>query len=100
MKRLPGIRPAPHAGSTNRSIERDIDDEIRFHLQARIEDLMRQGQSKDEAEANAAREYGDTVAARRELAEIDRRAARRTGWKEWMAGCWQDLRFAGRGLRA
>jgi predicted permease len=61
---------------------------------------MRQGQSREEAEANAAREYGDTAAARRELTRIDRRAARRTGWKEWMGGCWQDLRFAFRGLRS
>jgi predicted permease len=61
---------------------------------------MRQGQSKDQAEANAAREYGDTAAARRELAEIDRRAARRAGWKEWFGSCRQDLRFAVRGLRS
>ena len=100
MKRLPGIRPVPHAGNTRRSIERDIDDEIRFHLQARIEDLMRQGQSPEEAEANAQREYGDTASARRELTEIDRRAARRTGWREWFGGLGQDLRFALRGLRS
>ncbi len=61
---------------------------------------MRQGQSKEDAEATAAREYGDATAARRELAEIDRRTARRTGAREWIAGLQQDIRFALRGLRA
>ncbi|HEY4306897.1 MAG TPA: ABC transporter permease [Gemmatimonadaceae bacterium] len=61
---------------------------------------MRQGQSAGDAEVNASREYGDAVAARRELAEIDRRAARRSGLREWITGVRQDIRFALRGLRA
>jgi putative ABC transport system permease protein len=90
----------PHAGTTRRSIERDIDEEIRFHLHARIEDLMRHGLSREDAEAKAATEYGDAAAARRELAAIDHRAARRQGMREWIGGLAQDLRFALRGLRA
>lgn len=100
MKRIPGIRPAPHAGSTKRSIERDIDDEMDFHLRARIDDLMRQGCDSDAAERLARAEYGDTDAARRELAAIDRRVARKLGWREWLTGFNQDLRFAARALRA
>ena len=61
---------------------------------------MRQGQSKDDAERNALREYGDTAAARRELAAIDRRAMRKVSWREWIASFGQDIRFALRGLRA
>lgn len=100
MKRLPGIRPVPHAGTTAKSIERDVDEEIHFHLQARIDDLMRQGHSKEDAEVIARREYGDLESARRELVGIDRRSARTSGWKDWLTGVWQDVRFAARGLRS
>jgi predicted permease len=55
---------------------------------------------EDEARTIANREYGDTAAAKRELASIDRRTARRTGVREWLAGLGQDIRFAVRGLRA
>ena len=54
-----------------RSIERDVDDEMRFHILMRVEDLMREGERRDEAERRAAAEYGDVVAARSELAAID-----------------------------
>jgi predicted permease len=83
-----------------RSIERDVDTEIQFHLQMRIEDLMRQGQSREDAERTALREYGDTAAARAELASIDQRAARQGAWREWLTSLGQDLRFGLRGLRA
>jgi hypothetical protein len=55
---------------------------MRFHLEMRIEELIRQGKSSAAAQAQAEREYGDMTAARAELAEIDRRAARRAGWRE------------------
>jgi putative ABC transport system permease protein len=94
------FRRLPHAGTTRRSIERDVDAEIRFHLQMRVEDLMRQGRSRDEAEREAVREYGDMTAARSELASIDRRAARNGAWREWLATIGQDIRFGLRGLRS
>ena len=38
--------------------ERQLDAEVRFHLESRIEDLMRGGLSRYEAEARAQREFG------------------------------------------
>ena len=35
------------------SVQRDIDAELRFHFDTRIEELMRQGKSRDEARAQA-----------------------------------------------
>ena len=75
MRRIPGVKPLPHAGTTRRSIERDVDEELLFHLQMRIEDLMRQGHSRDDAEQIARREYGDMNEARSEL-DVDRSARR------------------------
>ena len=100
MRRFPGIRRLPHTGDSSRSIQRDVDEEIRFHLQMRIDDLMRQGRSRDDAERVALGEYGDANAARAELAAIDRRRARSGAWREWLGTWWQDVRFAARGLRS
>jgi predicted permease len=86
--------------TTRRSIERDVDTEMGFHLQMRIEDLMREGKSHDDATAEALREYGDTVAARGELASIDARRARHDARSEWFGSLMQDIRFGVRGLRS
>jgi predicted permease len=93
------IRKLPRIPGT-RAIEREVDDEIRFHLHMRVEDLMRQGRSREDAEREAMREYGDMNAARAELATIDRRAARHGSWREWLSSFGQDLRFGFRGLRS
>jgi putative ABC transport system permease protein len=100
MNRGSGFRRLLTLGTTRRSIERDVDTEMGFHIQMRIEDLMRQGKTHDDAEAQALREYGDTVAARDELASIDRRRARRGAWREWLESFGQDIRFGLRGLRS
>src|SRR5262245_20412750 len=61
---------------------------------------MRNGHSRDAAEEIARREYGDVNAARSELASIDRRAARKGAWREWIGSLGQDVRFGVRGLRS
>ncbi|HEX3866449.1 MAG TPA: hypothetical protein VHV78_06830, partial [Gemmatimonadaceae bacterium] len=65
----------------------------------RVEDLMREGQSPNDARAMAERELGDLSGARAELSMIDRRRARRGVWREWFCSLGQDARFAVRGLR-
>jgi putative ABC transport system permease protein len=94
------FRAIAHLSTTNRSIERDVDDEMRFHIQTRVEDLMREGHSRTDAESIAEREFGDVSAARSELTSIDRRSARKTSWREWVASLGQDIRFGLRGLRS
>jgi predicted permease len=100
MRRIPGIRRLPKIGTSRGSIENDIDTEMRFHIQMRVEDLMGQGFSEPDAILSATREYGDMTETRKELTSIDRRAARQTSWREWLASFGQDLRFGLRGLRA
>ena len=39
----------------------DLDDEIAFHVTARIEELVAGGMSRDEAEAAALRRFGDVA---------------------------------------
>ncbi len=100
MKRRDDFRRLPSVGTSRRSIERDVDTEMGFHLQMRIEDLMRQGTSHDDARDQALREFGDTAAARGELTSIDARRARQRARSEWFGSLMQDIRFGVRGLRS
>ena len=81
------------------SVQRDVDAELRFHLEARIEELMGQGMSREEARARAVDEFGDVDETRARLNEIDRRVARRRSRIEWIEGVVQDLTYAVRSLR-
>jgi putative ABC transport system permease protein len=59
------------------NIQADIDDEIRFHFDARIDELISQGVSLDDAHRRAVEEFGDVHAVTQELRVIDRGLARR-----------------------
>jgi len=85
---------------TPREIGAEVDEEVRFHLEMRAEELARGGTPPDAALARARREFGDVDAARASLARTDERhehARRRT---EWMGELAQDARYAVRALRA
>src|SRR5438045_3862517 len=97
---MPRFRRLPRVSTSARAIERAVDDEMRFHLQMRVEELMREGKSNASARAQAEREYGDVSAALTELTGIDRRAARKSDWREFAASWIQDARISARGLRA
>lgn len=80
-------------------VERDVDAELRFHLEARIEALMGQGLSPDEARERARSEFGDVEAVRERLTAIDRRLHQRRARAAWWEGALQDGRYAVRSLR-
>ena len=54
------------------SLGRDLDDEIQFHLQMRIDSNLRQGMTRMEAELEAHRRFGNVA----RVAEDDSRPAR------------------------
>ncbi len=72
-------------------LERDLDDEMRFHLEARADDLVRTGLSRPEALRRARLEFGF-----RESYKDRCRESRRVNWAEDLA---QDVRFGLRTLR-
>lgn len=86
--------------ATRSTVRDEIDDELRFHLDARTEALIRHGHSPDDAWRIALEEYGDVAAARDELEAIDRRRIGRVAFRDMLASMLQDIRFALRGLRA
>jgi predicted permease len=85
---------------TRNRIRANVDDEIRFHLDERIDALVAEGLSRDEATARAQAEFGNPEETRRRLTAIDRRMASGRRWSTWKALVNQDLRHAIRALRA
>jgi putative ABC transport system permease protein len=80
-------------------IRSEADEELRFHLDMRTEELERRGMSPEAARREARREFGDVDEARRRLRDADARreqVRRRAEWWDELRG---DLRFALRALR-
>ena len=98
MTRPDGVRRLFRLASP-RSAERDVDDELRFHLDTRIAELTARGMGRADAEREAAREFGDVGAARTELADMNRDRLRRDERADWWSGWTQDVRYALRALR-
>ena len=46
------------------ALEREIDDEISFHIESRVEELVSSGMPRDRAEAQARRQFGSAAHAR------------------------------------
>src|SRR5918999_1893697 len=81
------------------NVDADIDDEMRFHFETRIEELVDRGLTARAARAQAMEEYGDVPTIRKQLREIDRRThGRRESAERWDAVV-RDVRFAARTLR-
>jgi predicted permease len=80
-------------------VGRDIDDEIRFHLESRVAELTRQRFSPDDARERALREYGDLAASRDELARVDLNRLARDRWTLWADAILQDVAFTLRMFR-
>src|SRR6266545_5618936 len=64
----------------------ELDDEIRFHLETRAADLEQSGLSRDDARAQARREFGSATRMREES---------RSAWQvQWLEDLGADLRYA------
>ena len=79
-------------------LHEELDEEIRFHLEARAEQLVRRGMNRDAARAEALRRFGSPDDARRLHHSAERREDRMQ-WRERLDGLTRDLRYALRALR-
>jgi putative ABC transport system permease protein len=95
--RIPGLRRVLRPSDGR--IERDVNDEIAFHLESRVRELIARGESEECARRTAEAEFGDLRASRRELAAVDRHRRRRVRVGQWFDAVAQDLRYAVRSLR-
>ena len=71
-------------------MERELDAELRDHVQRQVADHMRAGMSEQEARRRARIEFGGIE----QIKEI----CRDTRGTRWLDETWQDLRFAVRAL--
>ncbi len=81
-----------------KDIRGDVDEELRFHLEERVDELMALGLDRTTAERTAHEEFGDVSAVRDQLHEIGRRVARRGDRAEWLRSLASDFRYAARSL--
>ena len=75
-------------------IARDLDDELRFHVDMRIAELVAGGASEDAARRLALSEFGDLASLRRDCTAEDARAERGTRWRLWLDDLLTDLAHA------
>jgi putative ABC transport system permease protein len=76
-----------------------LDEELRFHLEERIDQLMADGLSEQDARAEAERALGGLEEHRRRAGAIDERRARRMHRRAGLDSLALDLRQVLRGLR-
>jgi putative ABC transport system permease protein len=94
--RFPGLRRVVRL--PGRSIQADVDEELAFHIESRVHELVRQGTSASGARRIAEAEFGDVRASRRELAAVDRHRRRRERIAHVIESIAQDGRYAVRAL--
>jgi predicted permease len=80
------------------SVDADIDDELRAHLETRVEELVARGSDPERARVQALEEFGDVDAVRADLTSIDRRILERRQRTERWDALRLELRHAARRL--
>ena len=81
-----------------RDPRRDVDDEIQFHLEERVADLVRGGLTPEAARERARREFGDAHVVRDQTLAIDQRMRRRGDRAERLGNLVRDARVGFRSL--
>jgi predicted permease len=76
----------------------EIERELRFHIEGRIEDLIAKGHTREEAEREVRERFGDVATVRNECEEIDTMTHRKREFGEWRAALARDAKHAIRGL--
>ncbi|MEW5916853.1 MAG: ADOP family duplicated permease [Gemmatimonadota bacterium] len=98
MRLPPGIRRLLRLPAGRRPIDREIDEELRFHFDATIAELRATGLTPDEARREAVRRFGDVSGVRRDLHAIDSLGDRQERRHDRAAAFVHDLRAAARSL--
>lgn len=80
------------------NVREDVDDEIRFHFEMRVRDLVAAGWTDAAARQEARQRFGEPAAVRDACIAIDTRRRERVARREVMGHMKQDLRFAFRTL--
>src|SRR6185503_17136891 len=80
-------------------LDADADEELRFHIESRVQEYVAQGMTPEDARAEAMRRFGDLNRARDRVLEIDQQQEQDRRRTDMWEALRQDLRYAGRALR-
>ncbi|HYV95951.1 MAG TPA: ABC transporter permease [Gemmatimonadaceae bacterium] len=95
-----GFRRLFRLERTGADVDRSVDDEIAFHFDMTIRDLVARGISPADARAEAERRFGNLGDARARMATLDRQRLAHDRRAAWWSAFAQDLHYAIRSLRA
>jgi hypothetical protein len=98
----PGVQRLFRLPGRPEHVARDVDEEMRLHLELRAEQLVQRGLTADQARAEAARRFdpaGSLSEARTRLHTSARRREGRLQLREWGDGLRQDAAYAWRQFR-
>ncbi len=98
MGRIFGIRRALRIDRGAPDVDRSVDEELAFHFDMTVRDLMANGMTPEDARVEAERRFGDVQGARERIAAIDRTRIGRERRAASLDALWQDIRYAARGL--
>lgn len=93
-----GARRAFRLPRRGARVEAQVDEELEFHMRGRVEELIAAGRSREEAEAEVRRRFGDVDRWRREAATIDRGQARQERMADVVDTLRRETRQAARAL--
>jgi putative ABC transport system permease protein len=79
-------------------VQRDVDAELSFHLEGRVEELVARGMSRADAEREALRRFGDRATVEAEVERIDVATFERRRMGERLAAVYRDASYGVRGL--
>ncbi|HEX5437991.1 MAG TPA: ABC transporter permease [Gemmatimonadaceae bacterium] len=99
MTERPFRRAFRLAPGGRRRLERELAEELAFHIEARIEQLVARGLAPDEARTEALRRFGSLPDARRQIRASAARTAHHVRAREGLGSLRRDLRHTLRSLR-
>ena len=74
-------------------VQADVNDELQFHIDSKIAELMEQGWTAERAAAEARRQFGDLVSVRQTCELLAKDQERRMKKAEYLSAAFQDIRF-------
>lgn len=83
-RRPGGIRRLFRLGLVRAQVRRDLDDELAFHFEEAVRELVSQGLTEEEARRKALDDFGDEEAYRKALQGIGERRARKLRRSRWL----------------
>ena len=90
----PGVRKGFRLPANAERLDRELDDEIAFHMEARVAELIARGMSPDAARAEAQRRFGDREELHQYVSSIEVPHMQRVRFVEWFESLRQDARIA------